>query len=116
MIMRTLIGYIAQASRYELLCDGDACVVIGAKPKLKAYLASNAPTKDGGYAIKKAWLDDILVGLGMGGAYAFDEEAYKLFYPLAQRAGLTVGPEDFSVPPPAGLTKAAIHWVRVQCL
>ena len=111
---RSLIGYIAQASRYELLCDGDACVVVGSKSKLKTH---PAVTDAAGYAFKKAWFDDILAGLGMGAAYAFDEEAYHRFYPLAQRAGLTtVGPEDFSAPPPPGLTHTPIHLVRVQCL
>jgi hypothetical protein len=114
--IRTLIGYIAQASRYELLCDGDACLVVGSKPKLKAYLASNVQTRDVGYALKKAWFDDILTGLRMEAAYAFDEEAYYRFYPLAQRAGLTVGPEDFSTPPPPGLIHTPIHLVRVQCV
>jgi hypothetical protein len=117
MTIRALIGYLAQVSQYEVLCDGDACVVIGVKSKLKDYLTNNALTKkDEGYALKRAWFDDILAGLGMGGAYAFDEEAYKLFYPLAQRAGLPVEPEDFSVLPPAAVTKAAIHLVRVQLL
>ena len=116
MSIRTLIGYIAQVSRYEVLCDGAAFFVIGARPRLKAHLASNAPVLAGGYALKKAWFDDILAGLRMGGAYAFDEEAYNRFYPLAQRAGLRVGAEDFSAPPPPGLRRSAIHLVRVQCL
>lgn len=122
--LRALIGYIAQASRYEVVCDGDACIVIGSKPKLKAYLASNMfpkkhrddVTRSGDYALKKAWFDDILAGLQMGAAYAFDEEAYHHFYPLAQRAGLKVGPEDFSTPPPPGLMQTPIHLVRVQIL
>src|SRR6266498_925950 len=112
--LRALIGYIAQASRYEVVCDGDACIVIGSKPKLKAHLASNMLTRSRDYALKKAWFDDILAGLKLGAAYAFDEEAYHRFYPLAQRAGLKVGPEDFSAPPPPGLAQAPIHLVRVQ--
>jgi len=114
--LRALIGYIAQASRYEVVCDGDACIVIGSKPKLKAHLASNMLTRSRDYALKKAWFDDILAGLKLGAAYAFDEEAYHRFYPLAQRAGLKVGPEDFSAPPPPGLAQAPIHLVRVQSL
>ena len=122
--LRTLIGYIAQASQYNVLCDGDACVVIGSKFKLKAHLTNNVLPKkhpddvssDADYVLKKAWSDDILTGLRMGAAYAFDEEAYHLFYPLAQRAGLALGPEDFSAPPPPGLSHTPIHLVRVQCL
>lgn len=111
---RTLIGYIAQASPYDVLCDGDACIVIGSRLKFKAHLASNAQIRATDYALKKAWFEDILAGLRLGAAYALDEEAYRLFYPLAQRAGLGVGPEDFRAPPPPGLTQPAIHLVRVQ--
>jgi len=111
--IRTLIGYIAQTSG-NVLCDGDACIVFGSRLKLKSYLASNPKTAATEYALKKAWSDDILTVLRMGAAYAFDEEAYRLFYPLAQRAGLNLQREDFSTPPPAGLTQPPIHLVRVQ--
>jgi hypothetical protein len=113
-LTRTLIGYIAQTSPSTLLCDGNACIVMGSRFKLKAHLAGNAQTSAVDYTLKKAWSDDILAGLRMGAAYAFDEEAYRLFYPLAQRAGLGLGPEDFSAPPPPGLPHPPIHLVRVQ--
>ena len=109
------IGYLAQASRFTVLCDGDACIIAGSEAKLKDYLAIRDPARAGWYAIKKARFDDLLRVLRMGGAYAFDEEAYNRFYPQAQRAGLQVGPEDFSTPPPPGLKRPAIHLVRVQC-
>ena len=111
----SLIGYLAAFSRYELLCDGDACIIAGSEAKLKDYLAVNIAALPKRYEIKKVRFDDLLRGLRAGGAYAFDEEAYQRFYPQAQRAGLKVGPEDFSTPPPAGLTRPAIHLVRVQC-
>jgi hypothetical protein len=110
---RILIGYIA-ALQLNLLCDGDACIVIGSKFKFRSHLADNPQTRDRGYVLKKAWFDDILTGLQFGAPYAFDEDAYRLFYPLAQRAGLAVGPEDFRSPAPSGLTQPAIHLVRVQ--
>lgn len=112
---RILIGYIA-ALQLNVLCDGDACIVIGSKFKFKAHLASNSQTRDKGYVLKKAWFNDILTGIQYGAPYAFDEEAYRLFFPRAQRAGLDLKPEDFSAPPPSGLTEPAIHLVRVQWL
>lgn len=112
---RTLIGYIA-ALQLNVLCDGDACIVIGSKFKFKSHLASNDQTRDKDYALKKAWFDDILTGIQYGAAYAFDQEAYRLFYPLAQRAGLDLKQEDFSTPPPADLSQPPIHLVRVQWL
>lgn len=35
-------------------------------------------------------------GLLRGAAYAFDEDAYSRFYPLAREAGLEVQPADFA--------------------
>jgi hypothetical protein len=110
----SLIGYLAAFSRYELLCDGDACIIVGSEAKLKDYLAAISADLPKPYEIKKARFEDLLRVLRLGGAYAFDEEAYNRFYPQAQRAGLKVGPEDFSTPPPAGLARPAIHLVRVQ--
>jgi hypothetical protein len=113
--MRSLIGYYAQVSRLAGMCNGDALVVMGAKAKLRAQVARQTSGSAAQCVLKKAWFDEILAGLRLGAAYAFDEEAYNRFYPLGQQAGLTVGPEDFSSSPPLGLTQPAIHFVRVQC-
>ena len=111
----SLIGYLARASRYILLCDGDACIIAGSEVKLKEYLALSHPGQAARYELKQARFDEVWAGLRAGAAYAFDEEAYTRFYPQAQRAGLLIGPEDFSISPPPGLTRPAIHLVRVQC-
>ena len=42
-----------------------------------------------------------------GGAYAFDEQAYAVFRPLARRAGAELGPERFSSP-----IRPAKNWGR----
>jgi hypothetical protein len=47
----------------------------------------------------------------LGGAYAFDEQAYGRFLPEAQQAGLPLVEEDFSDPGPTG-----IHLVRIGFL
>jgi len=52
-MIRTLIGYLAAASQVELLCDGEACVIVGSKAKLKAHLASLAPERMRDYVIRK---------------------------------------------------------------
>jgi hypothetical protein len=112
---RILIGYIA-ALQLNVLCDGDACIVMGSKFKFRSHLASNDQTRDKDYVLKKGWFDDILTGIQFGAAYAFDEEAYRLFLPLAQRAGLDLKREDFSAAPPSDLPQPPIHLVRVQWL
>ena len=109
-----LLGYLVQTSRFTVLCDGDACLIVGSEAKLKAYLAALNTELPKPYEIKKARFEDVRRVLQLGGAYAFDEEAYNRFYPLAQKAGLKVGPEDFSTPPPPGLKRPALHLVRVQ--
>ena len=110
---RILIGYIA-AQQLNVLCDGDACIVIGSKFKFRSHLANNPKTHNKDYLLKKAWFDDILTGIQYGAPYAFDEEAFRLFYPLAQRAGLNLPPPDFNVTPPPDLPQAALHLLRVQ--
>jgi len=110
---RILIGYIA-ALQLNVLCDGDACIVMGSKFKFRSHLANNPQTHDKDYVLKKAWFDDILTGIQYGAPYAFDEEAFRLFYPLAQRAGLNLPPPDFNVTPPPDLPLPALHLLRVQ--
>ena len=114
--LHSVIGYLAMFSRYELLCDGDACIIAGSADKLKEYMAAHRERLSARYEIKKVRFEALLQGMRAGAAYAFDEEAYNRFYPQAQRAGLKVGPEDFSTPLPSGLRRPAIHLVRVQCL
>ena len=110
---RTLIGYIA-ALQLDVLCDGDACIVMGSKFKFRSHLANNPQTHDKEYVLKKAWFDDILIGIQYGAPYAFDEEAFRLFHPLALRVGLILPPPDFSVAPPPDLPQPALHLLRVQ--
>ncbi len=57
----------------------------------------------------KTRFGEILKGLELGAAYAFDEEAYNRFHPLAKKAGLPMTPQDFSGPSPTGM-----HFVRIQ--
>ena len=110
---RILIGYIA-ALNLDVLCDGDACIVMESKFKFRSHLATNPQTHDKDYVLKKAWFDDILIGIQYGAPYAFDEEAYRLFHPLALRAGLILPPPDFNVSPPPDLPQPALHLLRVQ--
>jgi len=74
-----VIGYFAFASPTEVVCTGetgDACVISGS-------------------VRKKTRFGEILRGLKLGAAYAFDEESYKKFYPLARQEGLLVAEANF---------------------
>ena len=108
------IGYLAAFSPLELLCDAGACIIAGSEAKLRGYVTAYAPQLARRYTVQPVSSAELLTGIRAGLPYAFDEEAYNRFYPLAQRAGLGVGPEDFSQPPPPGVPGPAIHLVRVQ--
>ena len=100
-----VIGYFAFASRTEVFCDGDSCVIAGSEADLLAYMSKLNPAQR---TLKKTRFSEILQGLRLGAAYSFDETAYNRFYPLAKTEGIELGPEDF-YPAPTGM-----HFVRVQ--
>jgi hypothetical protein len=91
------------------VCDGDACVIAGSEARMKRYVEAIVSGSFKETRIKKTRFGEILKGLKLGGAYAFDEEAYNRFHPLAKKAGLPITPQDFSGPTPTGM-----HFVRIQ--
>ena len=105
-----VIGYFAYASQTEVVCDGDACVVAGSDAALRTYISELGAVDGISHTVKKTRFGEIMRGMNLGAAYAFDEVAYSRFYPLAQREGYDFGPEDFSA---TGLGKG-VHLVRVQ--
>jgi len=107
---RTVIGWFAVAG-LNALCDGDACVIAGSQETMRTIIARRATRGAPSMTIKKTTFGEIMTGLRLGAAYCFDQEAYNRFFPLAQRDGLNLGPQDFSDPGPHGL-----HFFRVQWL
>jgi hypothetical protein len=104
-----LVGYVARQGS-NVVCDGDACIVAGSQAAMLSILQHHRrdPAQ---YMIEKAAASQILQVIELGGAYAFDEEAYARFLAPAQSAGLPLGEEDFSDPGPSG-----IHLVRIGYL
>ena len=95
---RKVIGYFAFASPTEIVCTGDrgdACVISGSVQTMKAYVKEIDPDELKKRTIKKTLFGEILHGLKLGAAYAFDEESYKKFYPLARKEGLNVEEANF---------------------
>ena len=90
-----VIGYFAYSSDGGVVCDGDACVIAGSDSDLRTYL-SRMGAEESHCTLKKTRFGEIMRGISLGGAYAFDEAAYNRFYPLAQREGIELGPMDFS--------------------
>jgi hypothetical protein len=104
-----VIGYFAYTPPMHAICDGDACVIAGSEAEMKRYVEAKVSGSLKGTRIKKTRFGEILKGLELGAAYAFDEEAYNRFHPFAKKAGLHMTPQDFSGPSPTGM-----HFVRIQ--
>jgi hypothetical protein len=104
-----VVGYFAYASSSEVFCDGGACIIAGSDADLRRYLSALAVDDRSKYTLKKTRFSEVIRGIRLGAAYAFDETAYNRFYPIADKEGLNLGPENFSVPSLTGR-----HFVRVQ--
>ena len=91
-----VIGYFSQRSSTDLYCDGEALVVAGSHATMKRMLSIAGVAERNVYSIKKARFCDVAAGLERGGAYAFDEEAYGRFAPLAKAQGTACADYDFS--------------------
>lgn len=104
-----VIGYLAYVTKAEPICEGDSCIIAGSREKMKQYVQRTNPLYGDKVTISKARFGDIKRAMELGAAYSFDEEAYNRFYPLARKAGMGVGPEDFT-----GETPTGMHFVRIQ--
>lgn len=94
-----VVGYFAYLTRMQVVCTGgDACVVSGSSSAMEAYLAELHPAAATKATVKKTRFGEVLQGLQLGAAYAFDKESYARFYPLAAAAGLPVENADFDDP------------------
>lgn len=109
MSYHKVVGYFAYISKYEVFCDGDACVIAGSEQKMKGYLSKMSRKDVSKHTIKKTKFGEIMSGINYGAPYCFDEEAYNRFYPLAQKEGLDIGPENFSKK-----TSTGMHFVKIQ--
>ncbi len=90
-----IIGFFAYASKTEVVCTGNACVISGSEKLMRDYVEEIDPKAIKRRVIKKTRFGEISRGLKLGAAYAFDEESYKIFYPLARQEGLDVKEADF---------------------
>lgn len=91
-----VIGYVAYLSPMQVVCTNvDACVVSGSSEVMQQYLEEKHPHVAASATVRKTRFAEILRGLELGAAYAFDRESYARFYPLALDAGLPVEAADF---------------------
>jgi hypothetical protein len=89
--LNKIIGYYAilRGTPY-ILCDEDACVIGFKKEDLIKYITTLGTRPVEEYIIKKTTFGEVHKGMMMGGVYALDEEAYKVFLPLAKSKGMNL--------------------------
>ena len=77
-----VVGYVSYKPGRGMFCIGEdhACLVTGSMAEIRKR------SKARGAQILEARFGEIVFAIELGGAYAFDLSAYRLFYPLAQKA------------------------------
>lgn len=94
-----VVGYFAYLSAMQVVCtDVDACVVSGSSSAMEQYVAEVYAEQASRVTVRKTRFGEVLRGLELGAAYAFDKESYARFYPLALEAGIPVSAADFDDP------------------
>ena len=104
-----VVGFFAHAGPDEVFRFEEACVVAGSLDRLRACLATHPKLRDASLTLAKIRFADVHAGLDAGAAYAFDEEAFERFAPLARAAGIDVT-ERF---PDRDLDRDAFDFVKV---
>jgi len=91
-----VIGFFAYRPREGVVCaEPEACIIAGSEDAMKQYIRELDAERADQYTIRKTRLCEILDGLAVSAAYAFDKESYGRFSPLAREAGLPVLEADF---------------------
>ena len=92
-----VLGFFAHAGPEEVFRLEEACLIAGSRERLRACLGTHPKLRDASLAFAKIRFADVRAGLEAGAAYAFDEEAFERFAPLARAAGIDVS-ETFPDP------------------
>ncbi len=85
-----VVGFFAHDGPDEVFRFEDACVVAGSRERLRTCLAIHPKLRNASLTLAKIRFADVHAGLDTGAAYAFDEEAFERFAPLARDAGIDV--------------------------
>ena len=91
-----VIGCFAYSSSKAVVCSGKACVVSGSEVAMRNYISELNPQGAASHTVRKTRFGEIMQGLRLGAAYAFDEESYGRFLPLGRAEGLALEEADFN--------------------
>ena len=92
---RQVVGYLAILAKGKLMAAGEGCLVLGSKNAMRCHLHEAVPDLVANAKIRKTRFGDIMGALYRGGTYAFDQQSYDRFLPLAQAERLGVRSVDF---------------------
>ncbi|ALB24587.1 hypothetical protein Psal006b_03445 (plasmid) [Piscirickettsia salmonis] len=84
-----VIGYFSYSEEGDVFCDKDACVISGSSESLHGYIDAMLPDRETSGIVKKTRFEEIMQGISRGAAYAFDQESYTRFLPLAEKNGMS---------------------------
>jgi len=93
-----LIGYYAsfQGDR-AILNEENSVIVFGNKNDFINYHENHPEKVNEIPTYEKIYFDEIMQSIYEGYSFAFDEIAYKKFFPVAKLNGFDFGPVDFSI-------------------
>ena len=110
-----VVGFFAYRTRAEVVCvERDACLIAGSEEAMREYLRELTGLTPDKFTIRKTRLGEILEGIRVGAAYAFDEEAYSRFLPLARAAGLPAADADFENARENGRRFFSVRYVQTE--
>jgi hypothetical protein len=99
-VAKVKIGWFALYGS-NCLCDGDSLIIAGSQEAIRNRANKSDQSQFGAaWQFRSTTFGEIKQGFDKGGAYAFDDEAYARFAPLAIEFGLPVPPPLPIEPPP----------------
>jgi len=90
-----VVGFFASDGT-NALCHEEACIITGTSQAMQQLLTQRG--RRSRMTIYKTTFGEIRQGLQWGAAYGFDKQAYDVFRPLADRAGLPLVEQRLTSP------------------
>jgi len=110
-----VIGVFAYRARTEVVCvEHDACLIAGSEEAMCEYVREFTNYILDELTIRKTRFGEILDGVIIGSAYAFDEQAYSRFLPLARAVGLSAAEADFETACAEGRRFLCVRYVQTS--
>ncbi|MFT5085375.1 MAG: hypothetical protein ACI9Y1_003434 [Lentisphaeria bacterium] len=83
------VGYVAVHPSMTMYCEDESCIVVSTQSALNKLLKS-AFDDVSVFEKRKAKFHEVIEGMEMGGAYAFDKQSCKIFKHIAKTQNVTL--------------------------